>query len=177
MIDINLLPVKNVLTQKEKNLRANLTRAFILISGGLLIISLIILGAKFFVRLQLDNQTTKRDQLLVEFKKQGQMAQDVRTLKNKIAGIKIIKGSRTNFATIAGALRDTTQGTTLKEASIDSDRNITVTASVDSLEALGSFINKMTVPDNNPFAKTVMRGLTRNSGRSYGFGMNTQYIN
>ncbi len=68
MIDINLLPVKNVLTQKEKNLRANLTRAFILISGGLLIISLIILGAKFFVRLQLDNQTTKRDQLLVDLR-------------------------------------------------------------------------------------------------------------
>ena len=175
MIDINLLPVKNVVTQKEKNLRANLTRALVLISGGLLIISLIILGAKVFVRIQLDGQTAKRDQLLAEFNKQGQMAQDVRTLKNKIAGIKIVKDSRTNFATMAGALRDATYGTTLKEAAINSDRNITFTASVDSLESLGSFINRMTVPDNNHFAKTVLRGLTRNSGESYVFGINTQY--
>ena len=114
MIDINLLPPQNVLSVKEKNIRNQLTMIFAGVSVFLVLVSGIIFAFKFFNDYQLSEKTKKRDQLLADFKSQGEIAMQLRTLKDKAAGIKIIQDTRTDFAIITTKLQGISVGTNLK---------------------------------------------------------------
>lgn len=176
MIDINLLPPQNLLSQKEKNLRSLLMK----ILGGatilLVLVSGIIFGAKFYFDYQLTQQTQKRDQLAADFKSEAPIASKVRTLKDKVSGIKIIQDSQTNFASIVGRLRDVTADTRLKNFIVDSDGRINLSASTDDIPRLDSFIQGITSEINNPFGQTLLSGLRRDPGGGFSYSVNTKYF-
>lgn len=176
MIDINLLPPQNILSQKERSLRTILIK----ILSGLTIIVVLSSGIIFAVKIYYDDQvvkqTQKRDQLTASFKEEAATASKVRTLKDKISGVKIIQDSQTNFAVIVKKIQEVAQDTSLKSFTVDSDGRILLSASTDNITSLDNFISNITFDANNPFSKTTMSGLRRDPGGGYSYSINTQYI-
>lgn len=176
MIDINLLPPAIVLTQKEKAFRGQLLLLLIGLTILVGVVSFALFGGRFFFDSQLSSQQQRKNQLLNEFSIQEDTAKDLRTLKDKVMGVKIIQDSRTNFASMAATLGEVTTGTTLKSFIIDSDGRIRFLGMAGDLQILDSFTKKISAEDNNPFSKTVMSGLRREPGGEYSYTMEMQFV-
>lgn len=176
MIDINLLPQKNLLSVNENKFKNLSVKVVIVISLALTVVSGIIFGFKIFTDNQLSSQVNKRDLLFSQFQSQSETAKQFRTLKNKVAGIKIIQDSRTNFAAITKKIRDTSSGTNLRSFEIDSDGKISLSAEVNSITDLDNFINRISLEKDNTFDKSILSGLTRKPNGGFTYSVTAQYL-
>lgn len=172
MIDVNLLPSQNVLSQKERDLRRKLKIGLTIASTVtifLLIISLVIDG---FLSLRFNQQKQKSQELLTQFQGQMSVALNLRKLKDKISGIKTIQKGQIDFAGITGAVAPLfNSGVTLKTLSIDKDKNINLTAVADSLASLEVFIPTL----KTPFEKIILSGLRLGKDNSFDFSLSMTY--
>lgn len=172
MIDVNLLPSQNVLSQKEKDLRRKLKIGLIISSSLLAVVVLFLIIFDGFLSLRFNQQKQKSQELLTQFQGQMSVALDLRRLKDKISGIKTAQKGQVDFAGITGEIAPLfNSGVTLKTLSIDKDKNINLTAVADSLASLEVFIPTL----KTPFEKIVLSGLRLAKNNSFDFSLSMTY--
>ncbi|MBI3559108.1 hypothetical protein HY085_01815 [Candidatus Gottesmanbacteria bacterium] len=172
MIDVNLLPSQNVLSQKEKDLRRKLKIGLIISSALAVVVVLFLMIFDGFLSLRLGQQKQKQQELLAQFQKEMPAALDLRKLKDKISGIKTAQKGQIDFAGIAGEVAPLfNSGVILKTLSIDKDKNINLTAAADSLTSLEVFIPTL----KTPFEKIVLSGLRLGKNNNFDFSLSMTY--
>lgn len=172
MIDINLLPKANVLSQKEKNLRQKIKIGLIISSSVAAFILIFLLIINGILAVRLNQQEQKREDLMSQFAAQSQTAADLRKLKDKIFGIKTVRGGQTDFATMAASVSALlTPGINLKAMSLDKTGKVNLTATAADLASLQVFLPGIKAP----FNKIILSGLRLTKNNSLDFSLEMTY--
>lgn len=178
MIEVNLLPLKNVLSQQEKQIRQNLTFFATVIGILVLICAVISFSTNTFLEFQNSQQQKSRDNLLTELKNNDyEAAFALRTIENKISGIKEIKKMQTDFGKMTGdILNMILPNAQVTSFSLDTTGAVELTAVSSSLQNFGKFMDKVTSPTNAPlpFKEISISGIRQN-GNSINFALGMKY--
>lgn len=167
MINVNLLPSQNVLSQKEKDLRRKLKIGLTISSSLLAVVVLFLIIFDGFLSLRLNQQKQKSQEFLTQFQGQMSVALDLRKLKDKISGIKTVQAGQTDFTTMAASVSALlTSGINLKTMSLDKNGKVNLTASAEDLASLQVFL---------PAIKGTLSGLRLTKNNSFEFSLEMTY--
>lgn len=172
MIDINLLPKANVLSQKEKNLRQKIKIGLIISSSITVLILIFLLITNGILAVRLNQQKQKREDLMSQFAVQSQTANSLRKLKDKISGIKTVRFGQTDFAAQAASVSALlTPGINFKAMSLDKAGKVNLTATAADLASLQVFLPAIKAP----FNKIILSGLRLTKNNSLDFSLEMTY--
>ncbi len=176
MIDINLLPVKSILSQKDRLARGYLVKAAI----GLGIISVLTVGFLTLLEAYFSSagrtMAAKKAGLMAEFKQQEQTAINLRLVKDKLMGIAAIKRSETQFSPIIMDLISLAGSDfRLTKAFIASDRQVTLSGITANVTAMEMIINRLTAArEEKKYRDITISGL-RETPSELSFSISLKY--
>ncbi len=178
MTEINLLPLQNVLSQKERQIRKNLI--FITIVSVVLIIfsQVLLLVTNTIIGVQSSLYQKQRDELLSNLNANDyEAAIDLRIINAKILGIRQIRTTQTNFGKMTGEILNlVSPDTVITSFSLDTTGDITLEAVSSNLAIFGAFIDKITSAPSTtiPFSKITISGI-KEEGNSINFTLAMKY--
>lgn len=171
MIDINLLPSKDLLTAAERLWRLRLIQAAVALGTVVIVGLIIVLGLGQAAHSRAANLSRQRETLLVSFNNDTAKLEMLLALKDKIAGIKRVKAVRPNLSAAItieqGLLVD---GVATTKLAVDSNGAMGFDVTVRDVNALSSYLNKLASGDSQGFFKRLtIRDvkLGRDSGFSF----------
>ncbi len=177
MIGVNLLPLQNVLSQKEKQLRHNLV--FLVSALGVLII--ICQGLLFLANTLVEARSTSAQKqqkaLMANLNANYETAMDLRIITAKISGIAQIRKNQTDFGKMTGDILNLLlPNASLKSFSQDTTGNVALTAVSPSISAFGAFMDRLTATSNTPlpFKEITISGI-KEEGNSINFALTMKY--
>lgn len=145
MVNVNLLPEKNFLTPKERRRRRYLLLVvifFTITSGALLGGSF---AYRYYLKTRVQNLETDRANILAAVESQKDLALSLRTIKEKVLGVKAIKSSQIDLAgriaLVAGLLPP---AGSISSLSISEDNSVTSGIVLANLSDLAPFLDKLT---------------------------------
>ncbi|MBI3887454.1 hypothetical protein HY310_00105 [Candidatus Microgenomates bacterium] len=177
MININLLPPLNVLTQREIQLRKDLTLYIGSIGIVILIFLVFLTVSNGIIGYQNYSMNKKKNDLLVILKSHNDAAVYLRTVQDKIKGIKLIRQKRVDFGKMTGDLIDlTTPNAKINSFSVNSTGECYLSLSSPSLITFSSFIDKITSEQTQvPFKSITLSGV-RERGPNLEYSLLLKYI-
>ncbi|MCL4397488.1 hypothetical protein M1403_00415 [Patescibacteria group bacterium] len=179
MIDINLLPPQNVLSQKEKILRSQLTVAAIIggVVTALVLGSLALINAYYSARLSA--VAARRTSLTAQFNAVQKTALDLRLIKDKIAGINSIKTSQTQFPPILDDLTALfSGGFQLTQLSVDQTQKTSFAGITAGPESFNTLLGRIIAGrDANKYGQIELSGLRENKDKTLSFSIQMLYEN
>ena len=144
MIDINLLPVRNVLTQKEKKLRSHL----IIIAGivgavlSVVFVTLFITNQYLFVKR--NSLKTKKADLQATFEANSSTIINLGIVRDKLTGIKLVNGRQVDMPEIISKLLNLISiGTEVKTLQVEESGKVDIVASSPKIEQFTELISKI----------------------------------
>lgn len=177
MIDINLLPPQNVLTQNEKKLRSQLTIVAIALSA---VFVLLVVGAfitESVVAARLVSGKQKQVALEAQFQSQAELASKMKTVKDKVVGLKTIRESRTDFAGIMASVEATLRpDIKLLTIQIDNGGHIIMSLSAPNTNSFDQLVTRFSVNNASmsAFNKALISGLSQTKAGWFNFGLEMQ---
>lgn len=177
MIDINLLPAQNVLTQKEKYVRKVLT-IIVIVSGSVLllaVVTLILVSSSFGSKLR--SVEDKRSNLLANFNSQSELTRNLQTIRDKLSGAQTIySGKKEMDRVIEDLLALFNPDIIVTQVNMEQDGKIDFTGSAPNLEAFNLFMDRLDEGKaSKKFDAVVMRGLREKDDMTLSFSVSMVY--
>lgn len=178
MIEVNLLPPQNILSQQEKIFRQKIIYFVSIFVSFVIITQVILFLANTLLNSQISNQNQKKADLLTILKTDNYAAAtNLRTLNAKMIGIKEIRRTQTDFGKMAGDMLSVTgQNSVVKAFAMDTTGQVTLTAVSPNLTAFGSFMDNLTATHLTPipFTKVIISGI-KETGSSIYYTLDMKY--
>lgn len=177
MIDINLLPPQNALSQKEKKVRFYLTVGVTFFSALAAFVIVALNSVYGYVYLTQKNLSDRKAALVTQFESQNQKAADMRQIKDKLAGINSIRKSETRFEPIVTNLISLfSSDVNVSRFAINRDRTISFTAEADEINGYDALITRLTTGrDSKKYSRIVIQGLREDIRRALTFSVELIY--
>ena len=178
MIEINLLPPKNLLSRKEQEIRQKLLAGAIISSALCLLFGGALFVAGVGLSRQADSLENRKQQLTASYESLKETAQDIRVLQGKIAGIKKIKALRLDYASEITALSSFLKGTTtIKGLTLSPPDAVSVSASSPDATSLNKFFDKVSGKEGKvPLKDVVITGLSLNNKSVFVYDVAGRYV-
>lgn len=177
MIEINLLPPQNVLSQREKALRRYLLTA---LAAGLIGVFLcgfgIFLGRSFFV-IRAEVLSQQRADLETQIANEIETLQLLHTIHAKLEGIRAIKKSQVNFTVILKRFLEIEElGARIGAISLGPGRAVRFSVRTVNVDALKKVLNNLSVSsESHYFSKTEISNLQEEIDGTFSFVVNAVY--
>lgn len=177
MIEVNLLPPQNVLSQKEKVLRWYLILAAV--GGGaalMLVLFLIFLGHGFFT-IRANLLSRQRASLTAELQNELDTVATLQVINDKVSGLKTIRAGRTDFVSILQHLSDLVAlGAKIKSVSLGTGGTVQFGATVADSAVLKTVLaNLSQTGADNYFSDTVVSGLREDQDKNLSFSVTAKF--
>lgn len=177
MIEINLLPTQDALSQKEKTFRRWLFLAVLSCSA---ILVLDWGGFFLFQRLlkrQVEQLSSYESSLVSQLEQFSTVALDLRAVEEKVSGIVAVRGQRLDMATRVTGIRGLlTEGITLVSLEVGADKTLSFSAKARDGPSLGKFISQVMQSQNGfRLSKVILSGLRSDVNGGYSFQLSGSY--
>jgi hypothetical protein len=177
MIDINLLPPQNVLTQNEKKLRSRLVVMTIALSIVFVLITVGAFIAQSVVGAKLTAEKQKQVALEAQFQSQAELVAKIKTVKDKALGLRTIRDSRTDFAGIMASIEAALKpDVRLSSLLIDNKGHVILSLTTPNVDGLDQLIARFSrdAASTSAFNKALITGLSRSAAGGFNFGLEMQ---
>jgi hypothetical protein len=177
MIEVNLLPPQNILSQKEKQLRRYL---LVMVFGGgavmVLALFLIFSGHGFFT-VRAGILSRQRADLETKVKNETEIVRVLQAVNDKLTGVKIIRDGQTDFAAMLTRLTEIENlGAKVRGVSFGSGDVVEFSVSVPTQAVLKTAFDNLTQKTAHQyFSDIIISGLQENDDRSLSFSVTAKY--
>ncbi|MCL4390549.1 MAG: hypothetical protein M1484_03255 [Patescibacteria group bacterium] len=178
MIEINLLPPKNLLSKKEAALRRRLVTGAISVS----IIFLVTLASLLVIESYWDRRLTdisvQKQQLAAQFSADAAKAAQLVKLKNKLMGIRMVQTTRPDITAILKKLTDfrSIGGVTYALEEVSVNGNVSIKVNCQDQSAFNAYVDQITSPTTAKFFNNVtLTAMTLNADGTFNFDLTGQF--
>lgn len=157
MIDINLLPSRDLLTVVERAWQRRLIQATVALGAVVAVSLVIVLGLGQAAQRQVSTLSAQREELLTNFNSDTSKLEMLLGLKDKIAGIKRVRAVRPDLSSAIAIQQGLlVSGVATTRLSVSSSGAMDFGVTVSDVKALSDFLNKLESDETRSF----FRGLT-----------------
>lgn len=152
MIDINLLPPRDLTFEKENELRSRLIWIALVSGGAILALFLVIFFLGVFATSQVANLEGQRSKLLSNFEADVPKLEMLLSLSDKIKGIKKVRTIRPNLSLAITKLQAlSVEGISMSRFSISSSGSLNIDAAARDGTALSSYLANLESKNSRDF--------------------------
>lgn len=177
MIEVNLLPPANVLSQKETVWR----RRIVFVVGVVLLLVfldlVIFLGTRELLKRQISGLLVKRASLLSQSEQFATTALQLRTVEEKTAGVEVVKRQRVDMAAMISDVRELLGSSVLLlNLNVTSSGGVSADAKADNLAALAEFVSRVSDNSKSHLTNVLLKSLRQDSSGSFSFQVTAAYV-
>lgn len=176
MIEVNLLPPANVLSQKEVVWRRRLLLVVGVVVAFVFLDLAISLGARELLRRQISTLLTRRVDLLSRSEQFATTALQLRTVEEKATGAEVVKKQRADMASMISDVR-VLLGTSvlLLNLNVTAAGGVSADAKASDLTALAEFVSR--VSDNKSrLTNVLLKSLRQDTNGGFSFQVSATYV-
>ncbi|MBI4099754.1 hypothetical protein HY440_01985 [Candidatus Microgenomates bacterium] len=177
MIEINLLPPRNVLSRREASIRAKMV-GFLTVATVILLLDLgIFFGVSKILTRQVSGQVATRSSLLAEAESLSPIADSLRTVENKAVGIAAILATRPNMAAAVTEIDSLSlPNLEIGNFQIGNTGAFSFSARAGDAASLGSFIDKISSEVSAGRLTGVTMQALHQDGAGFSFNISASYL-
>ncbi len=176
MIEINLLPLQSVVSQKESEFRDKFFLALWICSLVLAVDLVIFFLIQQVYKRQVTSLVARRTDLTLRSEQLSSMALDLRTVEEKAHGFTIVSSLRQDFVAIIAEVRSLIGNQAeMSDLRIDSS-SITFVAKASDMQALNEFITRVVEANTTSRLQSiVLSNLRLDPSSNFGFQVTATY--
>lgn len=144
MINVNLLPPKHVFSQKEREIRKKILVFIMCLSFVFMVAFGLIFGGNFYLDGKFQEFDERQKSLQAQLSEFSQLGWDVRSIGDKVAAIKIIKGKQRPLSPVIADVQSLAGGViAVSQLDVTSSYKLEVSGRAKDREDLDEFLQKL----------------------------------
>lgn len=172
MIDVNLLPPKDLISSQSKKVQSRLTNLSLVSIVLVLAVTGVVMGLEIYLTRAQDSLKFNQEVLTKRYGEKAKTAYQIQTIKHKVAGLLEARASALDFPKLLASVNSLlTDGMSVESLSLQSNGETQLSVAANGLFAINSFLNNFSQTDQPIFLSDVVLGGLRQLG---GGGFNLQ---
>lgn len=177
MIEVNLLPPANILSQKETVWRRRLIFGVGVVMLAVILDLTVFFGARALLRRQIAGLLAKRADLLTRSEQFATTALQLRTVEEKAAGVAVVRLQRVDMAAMISDVRVLLgSSVSLLNLSVTASGDVSADAKANDLTALAEFVSRVSGETKSHLTNVLLKSLRQDTNGGFSFQLSATYV-